>query len=141
MSMGMAVAVIMIVLAMTVVVMVVVTMDMMVMAVVMMMAVMVTVLLRLIVRHVSVAFAAGMRMALIGAAFGIEGRLDLDHPRAQSFHHRLDHVIAPDAQALGHDLRRQMTIAEMPGHANQMLRIDAADFGQWFGCSDHFDQP
>ena len=42
----------------------------------------------------------------IGAAFGIERRLDLDDARAETPHHRLDHVIAPDPQALGHDLRR-----------------------------------
>ena len=40
-----------------------------------------------------------MRVAGIGAAFGIERRLDLDHARAKPFHHRLDHVIAADAQA------------------------------------------
>ena len=72
----------------------------------------------------------GMRMsrAGIGAAFGIERRLDLDHPRAQPAHHRLDYMISPDAQALGHDLGRQMAVAEMPGDADQMLRIVAADF-------------
>ena len=43
-----------------------------------------------------------MRMAAagIGAAFGIERRLDLDDARAEPLHHRLDDVIAPDAQAL-----------------------------------------
>ena len=56
----------------------------------------------------------------IGAAFGIERRLDLDHARAQPLHHRLDDVVAPDAQALRHDLGRQMAVAEMPGDPHQM---------------------
>ena len=36
-------------------------------------------------------------VAIIGATFGIERCLDLEHPRAQPLHHFLDHVIAPDA--------------------------------------------
>src|SRR4051812_34866342 len=72
------------------------------------------------------------RMAAVGvgAAFRVERRLDLDDAGAQPSHHGFDHMIAPDAQAFGHDLRRQMTVAEMPGDANQMLRIAAADFRQ-----------
>ena len=51
----------------------------------------------------------GFRMRMgslgIGAAFGIERRLDLDHARAQPLHHRFDDVIPADPQALAHDLR------------------------------------
>ena len=79
--------------------------------------------------------------ARIGAAFGIERRLDLDHARAQAIHHRLDDVIAPDPQAFCHDLRRQVTIAEMPGNANQMARVLTPDFDQRLRRRDHFDQP
>ena len=85
-------------------------------------------------------FGKGM-LAGIGAAFGIERRLDLDDARAEALHHRLDDVIAPDPQALGHDLGRQMPVAEMPGDPNQMMRIDAADFHQRLRRGDHFDQP
>jgi len=77
----------------------------------------------------------------IGATFGIERRLDLDHARAEPFHHRLDDVIAPDPQGLGHDLGRQMTVAEMPADPDQVMRIGAANFEQRFGCRDHLDQP
>jgi hypothetical protein len=93
------------------------------------------VVVRLIVRRVRVA-AFG-----IGAAFGIEGRFDLDHARAQSPHHRLDDMVAPDAQAARRDLRRQMTVAEMPGDPNQMLRIGAANLGQRLRRRDNLDQP
>ena len=50
-------------------------------------------------------------------------------------------MIAADAQAFCHDLGRQMTVAEMPGDANQMPRIGDADFGQRLGRRHHFDQP
>lgn len=90
--------------------------------------------LRAGLRRMGVAFS-------IGAAFGIERRLDLGDAGAKPLHHRLDHMIAADAQAFCHDLRRQMPVAEMPGDPDQMLRIVAADFHQRFRCRDHLDQP
>ena len=50
-------------------------------------------------------------------------------------------MIAPDAQRLGHDLGRQMSIAEMPGDPDQMMRISALDLDQRLGSGDHLDQP
>jgi len=76
----------------------------------------------------------------ISAAFRIERRLDLDDARPQPLHHCLDDVIAPDAQALGHDLRRQMTVAKMPGNPNQMVRVVATDLRQRLRRRDHLDQ-
>lgn len=83
----------------------------------------------------------GMAAAGIGAAFGIERRLDLDDARPQPLHHRLDDVIAPDSQAFWHDLGRQMAVAEMPGDANQMLRIGPSNFQQRLRRRYDFDQP
>src|SRR5437879_4022834 len=82
-----------------------------------------------------------MAAARIGAAFGIERRFDLDYAGTKPFHHRLDDVVAPDTQALGRNLRRQMTVSEMPGEANQMLRIATPDLGQRLWRRDHLDQP
>jgi hypothetical protein len=76
----------------------------------------------------------------IGTTFGIERRLDLDDARAEALHHSLDDMIAPDPQRLAHDLRRQMTIAEMPGETNQMERIVTADFEQWLRRRHDFDE-
>jgi hypothetical protein len=76
----------------------------------------------------------------IGAAFGIEWRLDLDDARAEALHHFLDDVIAPDPQRLAHDLRRQMAIAEMPGKANQMEWVVTANFEQRFRGGHDFDE-
>ena len=85
----------------------------------------------------------GVRMTAggIGAAFRIERRFDLEDPRAQSLHHRLDDVIAPDAQAPPRDLRRQMAVAEMPGDPNQVLRVVTADLRQRLRRRHHLDQP
>jgi hypothetical protein len=83
----------------------------------------------------------GMAAAGIGAAFGIERRLDFDHACAQALHHRLDDVIAPDPQAPGHDLGRQMPVAEMPAETHQMLRIDPANLQQRLRRRHHLDQP
>jgi hypothetical protein len=77
----------------------------------------------------------------IGAALRIEWRFDFDHPSPQARNHRLNDVIAPIPQALGHDLCRQMAIAKVPGDANQMLRILAANLSKRLGRGDHLDQP
>jgi hypothetical protein len=143
MSMGvivvvMSITVVMIVIAMLIVVMVVIT-FMMSMIVVVVVTMMMTVIMRRMVMAVRVIF--GMRMRCrIGTAFGIERRLDLDDAGAEPRNHRLDDVVTADAQALGHDLRRQMAIAEMPGDPHQMKRIGAADFHQRLGRGDHLDQ-
>jgi hypothetical protein len=140
MSMGMAV--VMVVIAMLVMVMTVVMM--MVIVVVMTGVIMARVIMGMIMRRMVVRFTfRRVRVAAvgIGAPFGIEWRLDLDHARAQSLHHRLDDMVAPDTQAARRDLRRQMAVAEMPGDPNQMLRIGAANLGQRLRRRDDLDQP
>lgn len=89
---------------------------------------------RMIVRGV------GMAAAGIGAALGIERRLDLDDACAEPLHHRLDDVVAPDPQALWHDLGWQMTIAEMPADPHQVLRIVAANLDQRLRRRHHLDE-
>src|SRR6185312_8808079 len=122
---------------------------MMVMAVIVMVGMMIMVVVVMVVT-VCMVMASMMRMIImrmamrgagIGAAFGIKRRLDLDDARAQSLHHRLDHMIAADAQSLRHELRRQMAIAEMPGDPDQVMRIGPFDLEQRLGRGDHLDQP
>ena len=60
------------------------------------------------------------RSSGIGSAFRIEGRLDIDQLRPESLQHVLDDVILPDAQAIRHDLRWQVPVADVPGQANQI---------------------
>jgi hypothetical protein len=134
--------VVMIVVAMFVVVMVITVVIVIMMTVAMIMIVVMTMIVRrMIVPGMPVRGFRRMCMAGIGAAFGIERRLDLDDARAQALHHRLDDVIPADAQPFWHDLRRQMTIAEMPGDPHEMERINPADFDQRLGSSNHLDQP
>jgi hypothetical protein len=110
---------------------------------VMIMVMMNTIMRRMILSRMTVCFSASVRVAVTGirAALGIKRRFDLNQPSPQPRHHRFDHVIAPDAQTLRHDLGRQVTVPEMPGDANQMLRVRAADFHQRLRCRDNFDQP
>ena len=115
---------------------------MMVVATMLVMMVMV-VIMSMIMRGMLLTASFGRRMpaTLIGAAFGIERRLDLDHTRAEPPNHRLDDMVAPDSQAFWHDLGRQMPVAEMPAEPHQMLRVDPANFQQRFGRRHHLDQP
>jgi hypothetical protein len=101
----------------------------------------VIVLMAVVMVIVRVALLMAMAAAFIGAAFGIEWRLDLDHARAQSPDHGFDDVVPADAQAFRHDLRRQMPVAEMPGDADQMLRIASSDLEQRLSSRHHFDEP
>ncbi|KWV44773.1 hypothetical protein AS156_01985 [Bradyrhizobium macuxiense] len=115
-----------------------------VMMVVMIMMVIMAVIMRMAVDMIAPGMAMrlylGVRMLRIGAAFGIERRFDFDDAGAEPLHHRLDHMIPADAQALRHDLRRQMTVAEMPGDPDQMMRIAAADLDERLRSGDHLDQ-
>lgn len=132
-----------------IVVVIVVAMLVVLMAVIMLMmaVIVVTMIMRRVIMRRMIVSAMAVRMIVrmrvrsgIGAAFGIERRLDLDDAGTQSRHHGLDDVVAANPQAFRHDLRRQMAIAEMPGDAHQMQRVGAADFHQRLGSGDHLDQ-
>jgi hypothetical protein len=75
----------------------------------------------------------------IGAAFGIERRLERDHAGAKTLGHRLDNGIAADAQRLWRYFSRQMAVAEVPGDAGQGQRVGGSDFRQRFGLGDHLN--
>ena len=137
------IVVVMIVVAMLVVMMVVTVVTVVIMLMIAVIVVTVIMLMRgMIVPAMAVrVIVFRMRMGRgIGAAFGIERRLDLDDARAQPRHHRLDDVVATNPQAFRHDLRRQMAVAEMPGDPHQMERVGATDFHQRLWSGDHLDQ-
>ncbi len=116
---------------------------MMVMPTMLVMVMMMAVVVSVLMTGMVMGFDGSVRMALaaVGAAFRIERCLDLDQPRPQTAHHRFDDVVAPDSQATACDLRRQVTVAKMPGDANQMLRIVAANFDQRLRRRDDLYQP
>jgi hypothetical protein len=106
-------------------------MKRMVVAVIMAMAVMMLVIV-VMVR------AGGLS---IGPSFRIERCFDLDHTRAEAYRHFGNDVIAADAHGFGHDLRRQMAIAEVPRDAIHMQWIYTANFQQRFGRGNDLNQP
>ena len=76
----------------------------------------------------------------IGAAFGIESRLDQSDLGPQSAHHLLDDMIAADADLCVKNLHGQMPVAQMPGDMGELARIADADFRQRLGPAEHFDE-
>jgi hypothetical protein len=128
----MVITVVMVVVAMLVV--------MVVIMIVTMMAVIVRMAVIMIVPGVAMRGLLGVGVPGIGAALGIERRLDLEDAGAETLHHRFDDVVAADAQPLRHDLRRQMAVAEVPGDPDQMMRIAAANFDERLRRGDHLDQ-
>ena len=73
----------------------------------------------------------------IGAALGREGFDRLGHRRAQLAQHRLQHMVAPDQQAVRLDLAGRVAVADMPGEAREVARDDE---NRLFGRRD-LDQP
>ena len=100
------------------------------------------VVVMMVVMRVIMAVVVGVgRAALglrIGAAFGIERRLERDHAGAETLGHRLDHRIAADAQCLWQYLGRQMAVAEVPGDPGECQRIGCSDLRERLGLGDHF---
>ena len=75
----------------------------------------------------------------IGAAFGIEGLVDMGDGGAEAREHLLDHMVAADEQPVAGKLGRQVAVAEMPGEADEMGGVPRPDLGEWLGCGLHRD--
>lgn len=76
-------------------------------------------------------------VAAIGATFRIEGRGHRSDHTAKTHHHRLDHVVAPDAKAIARQLRRQMPVAEMPREPDQAGGVRRFDFHEFLRLRFH----
>jgi hypothetical protein len=63
----------------------------------------------------------------IGAALGLERRLDVPQLRSEATEHVLDHVVRPEAENPLADLGRQVAVSEVPGEARQLLWIPVTD--------------
>ncbi len=68
----------------------------------------------------------------IRAALGIKGRLLRQKPAAETLDQLLDDVVAADAQAPAEELRRQMSVAEVPGDPHQFGRPPGRDVDDAF---------
>ena len=71
----------------------------------------------------------------VGARFGVERGLEPGDPAAEPRHHLGDDVIRADTQAIAQDLQRQMTIAKVPGDAQQAGPIGGGDLENRLGRS------
>jgi hypothetical protein len=80
-------------------------------------------------------------VALIGAAFRLERRLDGDHPRAKRAEQRFDIGIAADAQAARTEFGGDVAIAEMEGKPRKRWQIGGARLDERLGCGDDFHAP
>jgi hypothetical protein len=60
-----------------------------------------------------------MMVVVRRANLGIERRVDRSETRAEAGRHLLQHVIAPDAKPVAHDLHIGMAIAEVPSEPNE----------------------
>ena len=77
---------------------------------------------------------------LIGAGVGLERRLYMADLGAKAAHHIFQHMIAAHAQPVVENLRLNVTIADVIGHAGQLARIAAAHFRQLFRRGHDLDQ-
>ena len=75
------------------------------------------------------------------AAFRFEGSPDRADATAQALDHFSDHVIRPDQDPVRAYGRRQMTVADMPCKACQMVRIRRRDLHEVFIGSLHQNHP
>ena len=62
-------------------------------------------------------------MATVRAAFGLERSFDLSENCAEAGKHPFDHMVRPDKEGFMSNLRRKMTIAEVPCKAHKLARI------------------
>ena len=66
-------------------------------------------------------------VAAIGATLGLKRRPRLDEIRSQALEHGFDHVVGAYAKTRATDLRRQVSVAQMPGKTRELFGISMAD--------------
>jgi hypothetical protein len=59
----------------------------------------------------------------VRAAFGLKRSVAFSENCAEAGKHLFDHMVRPDSEGFMSNLRRQMTIAEMPRKAHKLARI------------------
>jgi hypothetical protein len=62
-------------------------------------------------------------MTTVRAAFGLKRSFAFSEDCAEAGKHLFDHMVRPDTEGFMSNLRRQMTIAEMPCKAHKLARI------------------
>jgi len=88
---------------------------------------------------VVVGVGVGMQVSAVGAALGVERGAYRGDRCAEAGEHVLDDVVATDEQAVAPDIGRQMAVANMPGKAEKVGGVAAADLGERFRRCLHRD--
>jgi hypothetical protein len=76
---------------------------------------------------------------LVGATLGIKRRFYRLKPRTEAAQHIFDHMIAPDAQPRADDLDVDVTIADVPGKAREIVSVGSGNFNERLRPADHAD--
>ena len=101
-------------------------------------AVIMIVLMTMIVCRIVMVMSMRMRgFFRVCPALGIERRFDARDFRAQFHHEFFQHMIAADTDTASENLRRHMTISEMPCDTRKMMRIARGDFSDRLRRGDH----
>jgi len=78
----------------------------------------------------------------VRAAFGLERSLEFSENCAEAGKHLFDHMVRPDTEGVMSNLRRKMTIAEMPCKAHKLARIFMPHLdNRLCGCLNHEPPP
>jgi hypothetical protein len=77
----------------------------------------------------------------VGSGFGIEWRVDRFDMTAEAFDHVPDDMVGTNPNSIAKQLHRQMTVAEMPGDADQFAVVVTMNFQQWLGPRADLDDP
>ena len=75
----------------------------------------------------------------VSPAFGIERRLERNHPSPETLGHRLDDGIPADAQRPRQHFGQKMPVAKMPGDAGHRQCVSGPDLRQRFRLGEHLD--
>ena len=86
-----------------------------------------------------VAVAVVLTVTGVGPGLRIERRLERGDARAEPLEHARDHPVVADAQVIARHLRRQVSVAEVPGERQQVLRVAPAHREQRLGGGAHRD--
>src|SRR5688572_6433798 len=108
-----------------------------VVGVVMVMAVAVFMAMMVMVVMMVVMIVMVIRRRGIGAALGLERRLDGDHLGAEACQQFLDCRVALEPELALEHLHRDMPVTEMPGEPRQRRKIGGARLDQRLGLGHH----
>jgi hypothetical protein len=77
----------------------------------------------------------------VRAAFGLERSLNLSENCPEAGKHVFDHMVGPDTEGFMSNLRRQMTVAEMPCKAHKLARVFMPHLDNGLCCRLNHEPP